>query len=57
MEITLLPREQESSTPKSDHDIAKKRDDALRRALKTPPSKHETKGKPKEQKSQSSDRR
>jgi hypothetical protein len=37
--------------------IADRRDAALRRALKTPPSKHETKGKPKDKKSQSSDRR
>lgn len=41
----------------SDEQVELRRDNALRRALKTPPSKHQTKGKPKGEKSQSSERR
>jgi hypothetical protein len=40
----------------SEEETVRRRDDALRRALKTPPPKRETKGKPKDKKSQSSDR-
>lgn len=37
----------------SEQETKLRRDNALRRALKTPPSKHETKGKLKDKKSQS----